>query len=134
MRFPVELRYADTDQMGLIYFARHLIYADEAIGKFLKSLGIDLLSLEESGIYTAVVHADVDFKRPLRYGEYCEVDVDMEKIDTSSISFKFSVYGNGELKSMGRIVYVFINNKGVRVEIPADIKERLEKYLYRISN
>lgn len=131
MRFPVELRYADTDQMGLIYFARHLIYADEAIGKFLKSLGIDLLSLEESGIYTAVVHADVDFKRPLRYGEYCEVDVDMEKIGTSSISFKFSVYGNGELKSMGRIVYVFINNKGVRVEIPADIKERLEKYLYK---
>ncbi|MCX8137311.1 acyl-CoA thioesterase [Pyrobaculum aerophilum] len=134
MRFPVELRYADTDQMGLIYFVRHLIYADEAIGKFLKSLGIDLLSLEKSGIYTAVVHADIDFKRPLRYGEYSEVDVDMEKIGTSSISFKFSVYGNGELKSMGRIVYVFINNKGVRVEIPADIKERLEKYLYRISN
>ncbi len=129
MRFPVELRYADTDQMGLIYFARHLIYADEAVGKFFKTNGINLLEYEKAGIYIAVVHTEIDYKKPLKYGEYCEVDISIEKLGTSSISFKFLVFGNNELKSEGRIVYVFINSLGSKVEIPIEIRKKLEKFL-----
>ncbi|AFA40695.1 putative thioesterase [Pyrobaculum oguniense TE7] len=129
MRFAVELRYADTDQMGLIYFARHLVYADEAVGKFLKACGVDVLALEKQGVYIAVVHSEIDFKKPLRYGEICEVDINLDKIGNTSMSFNFSIYGNGELKSQGKIVYVFINKLGNKLKVPDDVRTRLEKNL-----
>jgi len=130
MKFRVELRYADTDQMGLIYFARHLIYADEAVGKFFRELGVNLLELERRGIYLAVVHAEANFENPLRYGEECEVEVEVDRVGRSSVGFSFKVFGNGILKSYGRIVYVFTNSKG-KIEIPTDIKITLEKLLNR---
>ncbi|MEM3356586.1 MAG: thioesterase family protein [Candidatus Bathyarchaeia archaeon] len=126
MKYKIELRYADTDQMGLIYFARHLIYADEAIGKFLKEIGIDILGLENSGIYMAVVHADIDFKNPLRYGENCEVEVEVGKVGNSSLTMKFSIFGNDVLKSTGHVVYVFVDRNGRKLEVPVDIKEKLK--------
>jgi len=126
MRYPIELRYADTDQLGIIYFANHLIYADEAVTKFLKSVGVDIATLEKTGFTTVVAHAEINFEKPLRYGEICEVDISLEKLGNTSISFIFRVYGNGELKSHGKIVYVFVNNILNKIEIPYVIREMLK--------
>jgi len=128
MRFKIELRYADTDQMGLIYFARHLVYADEAVGKFFRGARVNLLEWERRGVYLAVAHAEVDFERPLRYGEECEVEVEVERVGKSSVGFSFKVFGSGELKSQGKIIYVFIDGKS-KIEIPMEIRMHLEKFI-----
>ena len=127
VRYKVELRYSDTDQMGLIYFSRHFIYADEAFMRALKDVGIDILKLESEGIYMAVVAAHCEYKSPLRYGMECEVDVKVSKIGETSVVFEFAIYGNGVLTSNGYIVYVFVNREGSKVKIPDEIKKCLAK-------
>ncbi len=129
MRYPIELRYADTDQIGTIYFARHLMYVDEAITKFFKSIGIELSALEKAGVTLVVAFAEISYKKPLRYGEICEVDVVLEKLGNTSITFSFQIYGNEEPKSYGKIVYVFVNKSLDKIQIPDTIREKLEKYL-----
>lgn len=121
-RFPIQLRYADTDQMGLIYFARHFMYADEAIVAFLKGAGVDLLALEREGTYVAVAAAEIAYERPLRYGESCEVEVEVERVGNTSLSLRFRIYGSGELKSHGKIVYVFVDREGRKVPVPPQVK------------
>lgn len=121
-RFGIQLRYADTDQMGYIYFARHLVYADEAVAAFLKEAGLDVPSMEREGLYMAVVAAEVAYERPLRYGETCEVEVEVERVGNTSVSFRFRLFGNGEPKSSGKIVYVFVDREGRKVPVPAKLK------------
>lgn len=125
--YKVQLRYADTDQMGLIYFARHLIYADEGIMHYLKDKEINVLDLERNGIYMAVVSAHCDYKKPLKYGDECSVKVNVDKIGNTSITFNFEIYKNQELTSRGYIVYVFVNKDGVKIPIPNEIKDKLMK-------
>ncbi len=126
-RFPVPLRYADTDQMGYIYFARHLFYADEGIMAFLKARGVDLLALERLGTPVAVVAAEIQYRSPLRYGQACEVEVALERVGETSLALGFQIYGDGVLASQGQVVYVFIDATGQKVPVPEGVRQALEE-------
>lgn len=121
-RYAIQLRYADTDQMGYIYFARHLVYADEAITMSLRESGLDVGEMERQGVYMAVAAAEASYESPLRYGESCEVEVEVERVGTTSVTFRFKVYGDGDLKSTGKIVYVFVDREGRKVAVPPGLK------------
>jgi Predicted thioesterase len=107
MKYSIELRYADTDQVGIIYFARHLIYVDEAITKFFRDIDVELLTLEKSGIALVVAHAEINYEKPLRYGEICEVDVVLERVGNTSISLIFKSMVTENLSHTGRS-YTFL--------------------------
>ena len=121
------MRYADTDQMGLIYFARHFIYADEAITDLLRKRGIDIVKLEREGLYLAVVSAHCDYERPIKYGDDCVVDVHVSRIGNTSITFNFEIMANGETAARGYIVYVLIDKEGRKKQIPSELRKALSQ-------
>lgn len=121
-RYAIQLRYADTDQMGYIYFARHLVYADEAVTISLREAGLDVGEMERRGLYMAVVAAEASYESPLRYGESCEVEVQVERVGNTSVSFRFKLFGDGQPKSSGKIVYVFVDKEGKKVPVPPQLK------------
>jgi len=69
------------------------------------------------------------YERPLRYGEVCEVELVLKRLDNSSAVFGFRLFGDGELKSRSRVVYVSVDGSLNKTEIPPAARERLRKFL-----
>jgi len=123
--FKVQLRYSDTDQMGLIYFSRHLVYADEAVTQYIKERGIDINSMERKGVFLAIAAAHCEYEYPLRYGDDCVVNVRLRRIGNTSITFDFEIYANDKLSSRGYLVYVVVDSEGRKITVPSDIRGKL---------
>ena len=65
--------YADTDQMGVVYYGNYLTLFERARNELMRSLGYTYLECEKEGWALPVVHAEVDYRRPARYDDLLEV-------------------------------------------------------------
>ena len=66
----VRVRYAETDQMGVVYHANYLVWFEVGRVEFIRQLGLDYKSMErEDGCGIAVVQADVRYRAPARYDD-----------------------------------------------------------------
>lgn len=74
----IEIRYADTDQMGIVYHANYLAYCEMARGQLVKDLGLNYAQLEEEGFVSPVLDFQISYKRALRYGQLAIVKVWIE--------------------------------------------------------
>jgi len=115
--FFIEKRvyYHDTDAGGVVYYARYLNYLEEARTELLRSRGIDTVANLARGVGFAVVHLEVDYKAPARYGDLIRIHARVEKIGSASIRFAQEV-------RRGRDVILI--STAVLACIDADIKPR----------
>lgn len=74
-RVTMEYRvpYADTDQMGVVYYGNYLTIFERARNELMRSRGYTYKRYEEEGWMLPVVHAEVDYRRPAKYDDLLEV-------------------------------------------------------------
>ena len=65
--------YADTDQMGVVYYGNYLTLFERARNELMRAVGYTYRECEADGIALPVVHAEVDYKRPAKYDDLLEV-------------------------------------------------------------
>jgi acyl-CoA thioester hydrolase len=84
----VRVRYAETDQMGVVYHANYLIWMEVARTDFCSHIGVDYRVMEqEDGCVIAVVDAHVRYAYPARFGD--EIIIGVHTIETSVKKLKF---------------------------------------------
>ena len=66
--------YADTDQMGVVYYGNYLTLFERARNELMRSFGCTYRECEAEGWMLPVVHAEVDYRSPARYDDLLEVD------------------------------------------------------------
>src|SRR3989338_8890805 len=86
-----KIYYHDTDAGGVVYYANYLKHLEEARFEFCLSKGINLSESATEGILFAVVHLDMDYKSPARYGDTIRIFTGIEKIGFSSIHFAHEI-------------------------------------------
>jgi acyl-CoA thioester hydrolase len=98
----VEIRvyYEDTDCGGVVYYANYLKYFERARTEYLESRGWSVASLMEQGTVFVVVHAEVDYRSPARYGETLIIETVVSDISAASFTFAHVVKD----KTSGRVV------------------------------
>jgi acyl-CoA thioester hydrolase len=84
----VKIYYEDTDCGGVVYYANYLKYFERARTQYLESRGVSLTGLMKEGTIFVVVHAEVDYRSPARYGETLAIETVIS--DRSSASFTVS--------------------------------------------
>lgn len=74
-KFVMEYRvpYADTDQMGVVYYGNYLTIFERARNEFMRACGYTYRRFEEEGWMLPVIHAEVDYRSPARYDDLLEV-------------------------------------------------------------
>ena len=87
--FQIRTRYAETDQMGVIYYGNYPQYLEIARVEWLRSLGISYKYMEEIGIMLPVVSLHIDYKKPALYDELLSVKISLKEIPTSKIIFDY---------------------------------------------
>ncbi|GIW55464.1 MAG: acyl-CoA thioesterase [Nitrospiraceae bacterium] len=83
----IRIYYEDTDCGGVVYYANYLRYFEWARTEYLEARGISVVELLKDGTQFLVVHADVDYRSPARYGEVLSVETKLTDIGRSSLTF-----------------------------------------------
>src|SRR5574344_2807261 len=65
--------YADTDQMGVVYYGNYLTFFERARNELMRACGYTYKECEAEGWMLPVTHAEVDYKRPAKYDDLLEI-------------------------------------------------------------
>jgi acyl-CoA thioester hydrolase len=94
--FPVRIYWEDTDAGGIVYYANYLKFMERARTEWLRQLGVEQEPLRvEQGLMFVVVHADVHFKKPARYGDTLQIGCTLKERSRATLTFDQSVTRDG---------------------------------------
>ena len=126
----VRVRYAETDQMGYVYYGNYATYYEIGRVEMMRSLGTSYKALETGGVMLPVLEMQTRFIKPARYDEALVIRVHLREMPTVKIAFDYELFNEaGELINTGNTTLAFIDmkrNKPCRA--PADFTERLQPY------
>ena len=90
--FPVRIYWEDTDAGGIVYYANYLKFMERARTEWLRALGVEQETLKaEQGLMFVVLHADVSFRKPARYGDSLLVTCALDERTRASMTFRQQV-------------------------------------------
>jgi acyl-CoA thioester hydrolase len=127
----IRVRYAETDQMGVVYHGNYAQYFETARAESIRQLGFSYKDMEAMGIVMPVVELHTKFLRPAYYDELLTVKVILKELPTGHrIEFHHEVYNErNELLTIGRIVLYFMDAKTIKkATMPRQLYEKLEMY------
>ncbi|MFH1621871.1 MAG: thioesterase family protein [Candidatus Omnitrophota bacterium] len=124
----IRVRYADTDQMGVVYYANYFVWLEIARTEFLRSHGLDYRSIErEKQLALPAIEAYCQYKAPARYDEIIVIKTKVSQVKNSSLRFDYELYNkeNNLLLAEAYTRHVFIDKERKPVRIPKEIKEAM---------
>ena len=126
----IRVRYADTDQMGFVYYGNYARYFEIGRVEALRSLGISYKALEETGIMMPVLENYSKYIKPALYDNLLSIRVMIKEIPGTRIRFDYEITNEeGILIHLGYTVLVFISAENKRViSFPTYIKEAIEVF------
>lgn len=117
----IEVRYAETDQMGVVYHANYLVWMEVGRTQLIKELGFHYAEMEKQGILSPVINLQISYKKPLRYGETATVKTWIEKYDGFRITYGYEIYTpTGEVAIVATSEHVCVRRETFR---PISIKK-----------
>jgi len=125
----VRVRYADTDQMKIVYYGKYFEYFEEARSDMLRGLGLPYSELEAMGLLLPVTEAHAEYKRSARYDDVLQVVTYMRQVPVARVRLDYEIYREGEkdLLVEGYTSHVFVNaTTGKPTRAPAQFLEVIE--------
>ncbi|WP_080846080.1 acyl-CoA thioesterase [Cytobacillus gottheilii] len=92
----IEVRYAETDQMGVVYHANYLVWMEVARTQIVKDLGFNYAQMEEEGVLSPVTDVQISYKKPLRYGQTATVKTWIDAYDGLRTTYGYEIYTEEE--------------------------------------
>jgi acyl-CoA thioester hydrolase len=127
-QFQVRVRYAETDQMGVVYHGNYAQYFEMGRVEWLRNMGVSYKWMEENGVMLPVVSLSMNYKKPARYDDLLTVKTILKRQTTVKIEFDYEIYNeNSELLTTGYSMLVFVDMKSGRPILPPDyVLEKLK--------
>lgn len=106
----IRVRYADTDQMGYMYYGNYATFFEVARTEMLRSLGMTYKSMETDGIMMPVLEMKSKYFKPARYDENIRIKVTIEQKPGVRIIFNYDLYNeNNEHIHQAETTLVFVD-------------------------
>ncbi len=128
-RISFRVRYAETDQMGVVYHGNYAQYLEMGRVEWLRDLGISYKSMEESGIILPVISLSLNFKKSALYDDLIMVETKLLKVPSVKIEFDYKIFNEAkELLAEAHTILAFMNKETMKpLKCPAYILEKLVK-------
>jgi acyl-CoA thioester hydrolase len=116
-RTEVRVRYADTDQMHIVYHAKYLEYFEQGRSDLLRSVGLPYPRIESLGFHLPVVEAYAKYLKAARYDDLLVVSTVMKDLPLARIRIDYEVRSAGgeELHATGHTCHSFIDTRTGKV-------------------
>ena len=126
----IRVRFADTDLQAIVFNANYLTYYDVAWTEYFRAVGFEWKDLLALGVDTVLARTTMEFKSPARFDEILEVHTRVSKIGTTSLTFEFAIYPQGEDRLIGSAtsLYVCVDPNTLKsTPVPDHLRQRIEE-------
>lgn len=111
----VRVRYAETDQMGYVYYGNYAQYCELGRVEMLRNLGFSYKSLEEQGIMMPVLEFNLKYVKPAHYDELLTITTVITEMPSVRIRFDYQIFNaEGQLLNEAWTTLVFVNKASGR--------------------
>lgn len=123
---PYRVPYADTDQMGVVYYANFLVYFERVRNEVLRDCGFTYKEMEAAGILLPVIEAHCDYAQPAVYDDALEIIGWFELVSPLRIKAHSEVRRAGVLLAGGHTMHVVLSARTRKpTRISADVLARI---------
>jgi acyl-CoA thioester hydrolase len=123
----VRVRYAETDKMGVVYYANYLVWFEIGRTDWLRETGWTYSAMESEGLALPVIEAHCEYKAGARYDDEIEIRTRARLVSPVRIAFDYDAVrlADGQTVATGYTVHATINRSGRPTRLPARVKELL---------
>ena len=115
----LRVRYAETDQMGVVYYANYLVWMEVARVELCKACGFNYRDMErDDGILLAVAEANCRYKYPARFDDEVIIKAWIEEANTRMVTFHYEMRAGERLLATGFTRHVYVSRDMQRVRLP----------------
>ena len=127
-RTEARVIYADTDAMGVVYYARYLRRLEMGRSELMRSMGISYREMEIEGIFLPVSEVSCKYHASARYDDILSIETSIDFLKRASIQFSYRILrkSDGTLLVTGRTLHAFVDRGGKIVRIPNGLKEKIQ--------
>ena len=128
---PILIRYYETDQMGFVHHSNYLRYFELARIEWISSLGFSYQKMEERGYLMPVINANIEFKRPLTFGNSFRVKIQSKEIPKVKFELIYEIILDKDIiVARGSTILAFLSSHNLKaVRCPKFFSD-----LFRIVN
>ena len=121
----VRVRYAETDQMGVVYHSNYIIYFEIGRTEAMRQIGITYAELERRGFALAVIESHARHTGSARYDELLTVRTWLREVTKTRLRFEYRVSREDSVLATGHTVLAFLdlNNNMRPVRCPPDVQQ-----------
>ena len=123
----VRVRYAETDQMGVVYYANYFVWFEVARTDWLRNLGWTYREMEANGVFLPVIEAQCEYRRPARYDDAVEIRTAGQITSPVRMEFTYEVLinGNPTPTAHGRTRHAATDRDGRPCRLPERVREAI---------
>lgn len=127
----VRVRYAETDQMGVVYHSNYLIWFEVGRVEFIRQMGLDYRQMEAEGCNIAVVDVHARYREPARYDDELVIETRLLAARGTVVKFGYRILrvGDGALLCEGETMHVCVGRDMKKMDLPPKYAERFAAYL-----
>ncbi len=118
------VRYADTDQMGVVYYANYLVWFEIGRTEWLRQAGTTYRALEESGIILPVIDVRCEYRQPARYDDEIEIRTRGTLVSGVRVRFDYEIARRetGAVAACGYTVHASVDASGRPRRLPIPLR------------
>jgi len=107
----IRVRYADTDQMKMVYYAKFFEYFEQGRSDLLRSMGLPYPEIEEMGYYLPVVEAHARYLKSARYDDAIRVKTIVKEMPQARIRIEYELTNDDtkDIIAEGHTIHSFVN-------------------------
>jgi acyl-CoA thioester hydrolase len=128
----LRVRYAETDQMGVAYYANYLVWFEVARTDWLRQAGSNYRQMEEAGVFLPVIEAHCEYHQPARYDDALTVRTRATRLSPVRLRFDYTVLREAVPRAAtivlasGHTMHAAVDRSGRPCRLPPDVRALLE--------
>ena len=127
----VRVRYAETDRMGVVYYANYLVWCEVGRVELLRALGRSYAALEDEGVGLAVSEAKIRYLAPARFDDLVRIQTTLTGVRSRAVTFDYLITHaeSGSRFATAHTSLISIDPDGRITAIPAHFRAALDAVL-----
>ena len=120
----VKVRYAETDQMGVVYHANYLVWMEVARVGYCRAAGFEYRDMEiDSGAFLVVTEAQCRYRSPARFNDEVIISCRLTEARSRTVRFAYEMRRGDELLATGETLHTVTNRDGKMIRMPERYRE-----------
>jgi acyl-CoA thioester hydrolase len=123
----IRVRYAETDQMGIVYYANYLVWMEVARVDFCRAIGFHYKDMElDDGVLLAVAESHCRYLSPARFDDEITIVTTVPDVNRRLASFNYEMTCEGRKVATGQTRHIFLNRQLRPIRLPDKYAELFE--------